>query len=250
MDAAHPVDLFVREDPGRAVVLRSLRGGDFRVDRNADVEFPAASLMKVPLAITALEQLDAERPVRRAHIGSTDYPSLLDIFTANHQFTLRELCSLMLSTSDNPIAAYLTELVGMAAVTRTAHRIGATHTQMRVGFTDAELGAPARDSVTTASDMAIILRHVAERKGLHSMVHAMRNSMRNFRLPLRLPDELHVAHKTGSLRGLAHDAGVLFGRDTDLVAVFLTQEQPDTALVGIEIGDCIAGVWRRLGEAV
>jgi beta-lactamase class A len=206
--------------------------------------------MKVPLAITVLEQLDAEQVVRRSDLGTTAYPSLLEVFDEHHTFTLRELCCLMLSTSDNPVGSYLTERVGMTAVTQTAQRIGAVDTCMLVGFTDVQLGAPARESKTTAGDMALIFQYVASQPHLQTMVRAMRNSMRNFRLPLRLPDDVPVAHKTGSLRGLAHDAGILFGGDRDVVAVFLTDKQPDTASVGIQIGDCIADIWQLLGEAV
>lgn len=250
MDVESLTDAFVRDRPSRAVVLRSLRGSPVCVQRHASRVFPAASLMKVPLVITVLEQLDAEQVVPRSDLGSTAYPSLLEVFDEHHAFSLRELCCLMLSTSDNPIGSYLTDRVGMTAVTQTAQRIGAVDTCMRVGFTDGELGAPARESRTTAADIALILQYVASQPHLQTMVRAMRNSMRNFRLPLRLPDELPVAHKTGSLRGLAHDAGILFGRDRDVVAVFLTDDEPDTAPVGIQIGDCIADIWQLLGEDV
>ncbi|WP_318841255.1 serine hydrolase [Streptomyces sp. SS1-1] len=250
MDVESRIDAFVSTHPSRAVVVQSLRGSPVCVQRHASRVFPAASLMKVPLAITTLEQLDAEQTVSRSDLGTTAYPSLLEVFDEQHTFTLRELCCLMLSTSDNPIGSYLTDRVGMTAVTQTAHRIGAVETCMRVGFTDDELAAPARQSTTTAADMSLILEYTASQPHLQTMVRAMRNSMRNFRLPLRLPDELPVAHKTGSLRGLAHDAGILYGRDRDVVAVFLTDDQSDTAHVGMEIGDCIADVWRLLGEAV
>jgi beta-lactamase class A len=244
------IESFVQNDPSRAVVLRSTRGRDLCAQRNADRAFPAASLMKVPLFITLLEQRDATQVVKRSELGRTAYPSLLEVFDERHEFTLAELGGLMLATSDNPISAYLTDLVGMEAVTATVARAGAHHTHMRVGFTDDELGPTARNSITTANDMALILQYAAAEPRLQPVIKALRNSMRNFRLPLRLPDDLHIAHKTGSLRGLAHDAGILYGRDHDLIAVFLTENQPDTATVGIEIGDCIADVWRVLGEPV
>ncbi|MGW3206004.1 serine hydrolase [Streptomyces sp. NPDC001135] len=249
MDIDGRIDSFIAHDPSRAVVLSSLRGTDLCVHRNAHQVFPAASLMKVPLALTVLERADASRVVKRSELQRTAYPSLLEVFDPQHEFTLAELCGLMLATSDNPVGAFLTELVGMDAVTATATRAGAQRTYMRVGFSDAELGPQARDSTTTAHDMAAILRYAATRPGLRGVIKAMRNSMRNFRLPLRLPDDLAVAHKTGSLRGLAHDAGVLYGRDSDVIAVFLTDNQEDTATVGIQIGDCIADVWHQLGEA-
>ncbi|MBZ6107394.1 serine hydrolase [Streptomyces olivaceus] len=250
MDIDGRIDSFVQNGPSRAVVLRSMRGRDLCAQRNADRTFPAASLMKVPLFIALLEQHDATQVVTRSDLSRTAYPSLFEVFDERHEFTLAELGGLMLATSDNPVAVYLTDLVGMEAVTATAARAGAHHTHMRVGFTDNDLGPTARNSITTANDMALILQYAAADPKLQPVIKALRNSMRNFRLPLRLPDDLHVAHKTGSLRGLAHDAGILYGRDHDLIAVFLSEDQPDTATVGIEIGDCIADVWRVLGEPV
>ncbi|MFE0630046.1 serine hydrolase [Streptomyces sp. NPDC058864] len=250
MDIVGRVNAFVGDDDSRAVVLQSLRGTDISVGRNADRVFPAASLMKLALAVTVMEQADQRRVVTRSDLGRTDYPSLLEVFEPRHRFTLAELCGLMLATSDNPVGAFLTDLVGMEAVTATAARAGARQTFMRVGFTDRELDATARDSVTTADDTARVLRYVATEPRLRPLVRALRNSMRNFRLPLRLPDHLPVAHKTGSLRGLAHDAGILYGRHVDLIAVFLTDCQEDTALVNIQIGDCIADVWRLADETL
>ncbi len=250
MDIDGRIDSFVQNGPSRAVVLRSMRGRDLCAQRNADRTFPAASLMKVPLFIALLEQHDATQVVTRSDLSRTAYQSLFEVFDERHEFTLAELGGLMLATSDNPVAVYLTDLVGMEAVTATAARAGAHHTHMRVGFTDNDLGPTARNSITTANDMALILQYAAADPKLQPVIKALRNSMRNFRLPLRLPDDLHVAHKTGSLRGLAHDAGILYGRDHDLIAVFLSEDQPDTATVGIEIGDCIADVWRVLGEPV
>ncbi|MBZ6135474.1 serine hydrolase [Streptomyces olivaceus] len=250
MDIDGRIDSFVQNGPSRAVVLRSMRGRDLCAQRNADRTFPAAILMKVPLFIALLEQHDATQVVTRSDLSRTAYPSLFEVFDERHEFTLAELGGLMLATSDNPVAVYLTDLVGMEAVTATAARAGAHHTHMRVGFTDNDLGPTARNSITTANDMALVLHYAAADPKLQPVIKALRNSMRNFRLPLRLPDDLHVAHKTGSLRGLAHDAGILYGRDHDLIAVFLTEDQPDTATVGIEIGDCIADVWRVLGEPV
>lgn len=250
MDIEGRVGSFVHDDPGRAVVLRTVRGRNLHIQRNADRVFPAASLMKVPLAVAALDHLDAALIVKRSELGRTAYPSLLEVFGQDHEFTLAELCGLMLATSDNPIADYLLDRVGRDAVTATAVRTGAHHTYMRVGFTDDELGPAARESTTTARDVSCILQYVATEARLRPLVRALRNSMRNFRLPLRLPDELPVAHKTGSLNGLAHDAGILFGRDNDLIAVFLTDNQRDTAAAGLHIGDCVADVWQLLGESV
>lgn len=244
------VEEFVQGGGIRAVVLRSLRGPTVNIEVNAKRAFPGASLLKLPLAIAVYEQVDIQQRVRRAELGRTAYPSILEVFDEDHEFTVGELCRLMLATSDNPIPVHLMKLVGMDAVTATARRLGAVDTVMRVGFSDPELGAAGRASTTTAADIAAILRYLATAAHLRPLITALRNSMRNFRIPLRLPDELPVAHKTGSLLGVVHDAGILYGRDIDLIAVFLTDGESDSAATSTHIGDCMAEIWSLLGEPV
>ncbi|MGH8906112.1 MAG: serine hydrolase [Egibacteraceae bacterium] len=239
------------------MALRTLRGPAVAVAVNADTVHPAASLVKVPLAAAVYEvavsgRLSLAQRVARRQLGPTAYPSILEIFEPDHLFTLAELCGLMLSTSDNPTSQHLLELVGMDAVNEQARRLGLGRgdTLIKVGFTDPELGQAGRANVTTAADMVAILAAVAAEPRYRPLIRGLRNSMRNVRLPLRLPDELHVAHKTGSLAGVVNDAGVVYGRDSDLAIAFLADHQADTALTSVAIGDCTARVWTALGEDV
>jgi beta-lactamase class A len=82
------------------------------------------------------------------------------------------------------------------------------------------------------------------------LVVALKNNLRNFRMPLRLPDTLPVAHKTGSLMGVAIDAGIAYGRSVDLAISFLSDHQSDTARTSLSIGDCMGRIWASLGEDV
>jgi len=58
------------------------------------------------------------------------------------------------------------------------------------------------------------------------------------------------AHKTGSLTGVAVDAGIVYGRKVDLAVSFLSDHQPDTAETSLSIGDCMGRIWALLGEDV
>lgn len=248
------VTAFAASAPGRRVAVRALRGPRLGVGANADQVTPSASLIKLPLAVTVWDaaqeagHLSLDTTIPRHTLGQTAYPSIIEVVQPERELSVRELIGIMLSTSDNPIAQYLLGLVGMEAVTATARRLGAKHTIMAVGFADEELGAAGRASVTTANDMIEMFAAVAGEPRYRSLVHAMRNSMRNFRIPLRLPDELYVAHKTGSLVGVVNDAGILYGREVDLAAAFLTDGQVDSARTSIDIGDCVAAIWSALGE--
>jgi beta-lactamase class A len=245
---------FVEQEPHRAVALESLRGPQVKSSMNAQMELPAASLAKLPLASAIYElaangELALAERVRRRDLGQTAYPSILEIFSHDHVFSIGELCGLMLATSDNPTSQYLLDRVGFDRVNAEARRLGAKSTRIVVGFRDEVLGGEGRGNVTTAEDVLAMLKALAS-SAHSSLISALRNSVRNFRMPLRLPDALPVAHKTGSLVGVAVDAGIAFGRNVDLAVAFLSDEQSDTALTSVAIGDCMGRIWDCLGEEV
>ena len=74
--------------------------------------------------------------------------------------------------------------------------------------------------------------------------------MRNTRLPLLLPDDLVVAHKTGTLAAVVNDVGILYGRHVDLAIAVLTDGQPDPPRTNLAIGELARDVWAALGERV
>jgi beta-lactamase class A len=246
---------FVNEDPPRAVALESLRGPAVKISLNGDLPLPAASLVKLPLAVAIYEQAAAgkislDECVRHTELGRTEYPSILEVFSDDHTFTLKELCGLILATSDNPTSQYLLERVGVHSVNAAAERLGATSTRIMVGFLDELLGEKNRANITTADDILKMLKMIAASPSCQDLIVALKNNLRNFRIPLRLPDSLPVAHKTGSLTGVAVDAGIVYGRKVDLAVSFLSDHQPDTAETSLSIGDCMGRIWGLLGEDV
>jgi beta-lactamase class A len=246
---------FVNEDPPRAVALESLRGPAVKISLNGDLPLPAASLVKLPLALAIYEQAAAgkislDERVRHTDLGRTEYPSILEVFSDDHSFTLKELCGLILATSDNPTSQYLLERVGVHAVNAAAERLGATSTRIVVGFLDELLGEKSRANITTADDILKMLKMIAASTFCQDLIVALKNNLRNLRIPLRLPDTLPVAHKTGSLSGVAADAGIVYGRNVDLAVSFLSDHQSDTAKTSLSIGNCMGRIWGLLGEDI
>ena len=237
---------FAARSRGRSVAVESIRGEPLSAAARADVERPGASLLKLPL-VAAIPAADLDRRVPVKELGRTAYASVLRAFEPEHELSVRELCSLCLVTSDNPVADYLLELVGIEAVNERAEALGCAGTRIEVGFSDDLLSAQGRANVTTATDALKLVRALAD----HPVAGpAMRNSLHGLRIPLRLAEDVPVAHKTGTLLGVANDAGVIYGDDTDLAVAFLCDGEPDTAWASIEIGDCVGAIWAALGERV
>jgi beta-lactamase class A len=246
---------FVGADPHRSVGVVTLRGPTVAVLKAENERFPAASLLKVPLAmalydLAARGDLSLDTTVDRASLGETVYASVLAAFADTKQFTLRELCSLMLITSDNPASDEILRVVDAARVNDALKQSGAENSHMAVGFGDDLVGGEGRQNVTTARDMIAVLGALYRNPRYAPIVQAMKNNVRNTRIPLRLPDTLPIAHKTGNLDGLAHNAGIIYGDHVDLAIVFLATDQDDTAMASIEMGDCTARVWSALGESL
>jgi beta-lactamase class A len=141
-------------------------------------------------------------------------------------------------------------VVGRDRVHRLLARLGCRATRLEVGFADDELGAAGRGNVTSADNVVRLLGHVYAEAGCRHVVAALASSVRNTRLPLYLPDDLVVAHKTGSLAGVTNDAGILYGGGVDLVAAVLTDGQPDPARTNVAIGELARDVWAALGEEI
>ena len=238
IDVGHALDAFAARNPGRSVAVESIRGEPVSAAARADIERPGASLLKLPL-VAAIPVADLDRRVRVKELGQTAYASVLSAFEPGHELSVRELCSLCLVTSDNPVADYLLELVGIEAVNERAEALGCTGTRLGVGFSD--------DLLSAQADALKLVRALAD----HPVAGpAMRNSLHSLRIPLRLAEDVRVAHKTGTLLGVANDAGVIYGDDTDLAVAFLCDGEPDTAWASIEIGDCVGAIWAALGERV
>ncbi len=221
------------------------------LDVNADLLMPAASLVK-PLIVDAiishvgLQEL-SRVTVEVGQLRSTMYPSILAAFDSSRRLSLTELCAFSIMTSDNSGADYLLDCYGADIVAARAEEIGLRATHVTVGYSDEHLGRSGRDNTSTARDIATLFRHLYEsRQERAELWRWLINSLRNNRIPGELPDDLQVANKTGSLAGVANDAGVILGQPPLLVVV-MTEGQADTNETTLEISKLTLEVCTALG---
>lgn len=245
---------FCRGPGQRAVWFSEVAAESQPIAAHADRIMPAASLVKLFVVETLLLQIGPQRidddAVRVAGLSQTIYPTILAAKSQNDSLTWRELCALTLITSDNSTAAFALEQAGLEAVNSRLASHGLSHTILGASFQDELLGAKGRANVSTAREMGLALRSVwLQRRdfpyGL--MVNWLRNNLRNERLPARLPDEVGVAHKTGSLEGVVNDVGIVITEPPYALSVFM-DEQEDRAHAAIaisELSESVYGVMAR-----
>jgi beta-lactamase class A len=199
---------------------------------NADTSFHAASTMKVPVMIELF---------RRANTGSfrmdqgllmvNQFASIVDgtsysldvgsdsDSTLYHRIGQRvrvdTLLRLMITRSSNFATNTLITLVGADAVTRSMRSLGAQRIQVLRGVEDGKAFEKGMNNTTTARDLAIILRAIEEGKAAspaatHEMLAILLAQEFNEKIPAGLPPGTRVAHKTGEITAVSHDAAIIY----------------------------------------
>jgi len=262
--AARPI----KEDPALAGALDALIAGEPAVygvvvaapgsgvvyERNGGLPFVAASLYKLPVMAAAFGL------AREGKLGFDEGLAVEGV----GWMTVRDAVEAMITVSDNATALALIGRIGVEAVNRAAARLGLHHT--RLGFDPALLarwkllavagrGTPAAPSaaeravgfvwaaapaangwpdVTTPRDMArffgrLLAGEAVSRGASRRMLRLLGRQTVNDRFPVLLPEGTKVAHKTGNLPGVVHDAGVIHTPDGPVVLAVLAQDVPDEA---------------------
>jgi beta-lactamase class A len=223
----------IAEEPGAQVGLAyvDLASGD-TLFLNADTSFHAASTMKVPVMIELF---------RRANTGSfrmdqgllmvNQFASIVDgslyaldpssdsDSTLYHRIGERvrvdTLLRLMITRSSNLATNTLITLVGADAVTRTMRSLGAQRIQVLRGVEDGKAFERGLNNTTTARDLGLILRAIEEGRSASAgatreMLAILQAQEFNEKIPAGLPPGTRVAHKTGEITAVSHDAAIVY----------------------------------------
>jgi beta-lactamase class A len=257
----------IAEVPGAevAVSYRDLQSGD-SLDLRADVDFHAASTMKVPVLIEVLRSVDDGRlRLDQGVLLINSFRSIVDgslyALDANddsdssvyarvgQRVPVRELVERMIVRSSNLATNALIALVGADQANATAHRLGATHIRVLRGVEDGKAFAAGRNNTTTSADLAVLLERIERGDALRPasarlMKEILLRQELNDEIPAGLPPGTPVAHKTGSITATLHDAAIVYptGR-APYVLVVLTRNIPDEKVAQRLIADISRLVW-------
>lgn len=242
-------------EPGRSVYARlESSGAGWEGGVAADEPRPAASLLKVPLALAAEEafrggRLDAAAPVPLEELLDLAGPGPLRVLHAGLTFSAADVLGLCLALSDQACATWLCARVGIEAV-RAAAAGGGCEATTIAAATPGDPSFPLTGQ-TTARDALRLLEAAADERSFPLTAGALRNTALNSRIPLGATDrDVDLAHKTGTLSGVAHDVAVISCRQGWLHVAFLTERQHDTLVSGYEMGSCTRGLLEAWGLAV
>lgn len=199
---------------------------------NPDTNFHAASTMKVPVMMEIFRQLEAGRLSLDARLAiNNDFKSIVDgshySLTADSDSeqslygrtgqteTIRELMRLMITVSSNFATNMLIERVTPERVMDLMRSIEANNIRVLRGVEDGKAFEKGLNNTTTARDLMIILRRIAERRAVSEkasdeMIKIMLDQKFNEGIPAGLPRDVRVSHKTGSITKINHDAAIVY----------------------------------------
>jgi beta-lactamase class A len=215
-----------------AVAFRTLDGKlELFIQPNA--VFHAASTMKVPVMIELFRQseagffkLDDRLPVVNSFKSIVDEsPYELsaadedekDLYKAAGQTrTYRELCELMITVSSNLATNILIEKLGVEKVQQTSLDMGGIGMNIRRGVEDSKAFRAGLNNTTTARALLVLLEAIAHEGAVspaasRQMIEILKRQRFNDAIPAGLPPGTVVAHKTGSITRIQHDAAVVYG---------------------------------------
>jgi beta-lactamase class A len=228
------------------VAFRNL-AGSAELFLDADDSFHAASTMKVAVMIETFRQIDAGRlRLDQGILLVNQFGSIVDgspysldpaddsdsslYARVGERVPVHELVDRMITRSSNLATNAVIALVGAENANATAHRLGATRMKVLRGVEDTKAYEAGRNNTTTARDLAALLAalergEAASPASSDSMRSILLRQEFNDRIPAGLPPGTRVAHKTGEITAVAHDAAIVYppGGRAPYVLVVLTR---------------------------
>jgi beta-lactamase class A len=235
-------------DPKIAASIQGTLDGQIAWSFHDDHTFHAASTMKIPVMIELFHQvrqgkmkLDDKLAIKNEFHSLADGSiftldpaddSEADLYKAVGQTrTLGQLCELMITVSSNFATNLLIEKLGVENIRATVHLLHADGMLVLRGVEDNKAFAKGLNNTTTAHGLAALLEPIAQGQAVDEessrhMVEILERQKFNEGIPAGVTAGTRVAHKTGELTKIHHDAAIVYAA-RPFVLVILVREMAD-----------------------
>ncbi len=206
---------------------------------NAAKSMPAASTIKVPVMVEVFEdfesgRFDLNRLVTLEPGDKDDGSGDLADDPIGQSFAVSELLAKMIDISDNTATNMLIRLVGRRNINRRMAELGLEHTHL-TGDVRTDAWSIRQALRTSPADLVHLLTLMArgelvDQWSSNEMISLLKADQINTLLPEPLPDDVAIAHKTGSLFDTLNDAGIVYAGDAPYVIAVMTTALPSQDL--------------------
>lgn len=230
--------------------------------------------------------IDLTARVTLSHINRVPGSGILQDLDEGLQPTIRDLAELMIIVSDNWATDLLYAMIGKDNMAATLDNLGLHSTfipltirEMFIALGDLDpadasidyealkdrlknhrasddnvaFAADPRNDVSSPRDMGTLMRLIHEGHGLSEdgragVLKILKDQNFNTRIPARLPvdAEIEVAHKTGTIRGVANDVGIVYSPKGNYIITMMSKFQADGAETTDRLARSSRWIWDQL----
>ena len=215
--------------PGNwAVSVKKLDTGQYAAV-NGRTQTVTASLYKLFVFYAVMRQRKLGTLSLDDTVTITDADAAYDVsigqlnWNIGDQVKISTLIDRMITVSDNTAAVALVYYIGADTVNDSLQRLGLTNTSINFS---------GGDNLTTAAEYSRLLELIAtdqvlDRDSCYYMIQVLLGQQLNDLLPAGLPNGTPIAHKTGTLDNMLHDAGIVYGPTGPYVITLLSWNLDD-----------------------
>lgn len=252
------IDRLIARSGGHvAVVWRLLDGTPGEaIEINPADRFHAASTMKVPVMIELFRRVEEGSLRLDDTINVTNqFHSIVDgspyVLTSTEdsdgavykaigsRMSLAALCEAMITKSSNLAADVLIDALGAKAIQAEDEHYGASGMQVLRGVEDQKAFDAGMSNTTDAASLARLFEvmgrgEAVSRTASAQMIEILKRQTFNDGIPAGLPAGTPVAHKTGTITAVHHDAGIVYAKRPYILVVLtrgINEEKTSDALI-------------------
>jgi beta-lactamase class A len=248
--------LFAAEQGVFALAYKNLSTGDTLYWNEREL-FHAASTMKTPVMIEVYRQAAlgncklADTMVIRKEFQSIvdgSWYTLEGVDDSDDEVyakigtpqSLQYLIERMITRSSNIATNMLMSRVTGVQITATMRKLGAPDILVRRGVEDNKAYQQGLNNVTNAHDLMVIFEQLAlgnavSPEASSAMVQILKRQFYNDLIPALLPKDVQVAHKTGWITGVHHDAGIIYLPDGRQYVLVLLSKKCKNAASAVQL---------------
>lgn len=234
MGLKNAIEKIISENKGNVGAAIKNLNTDEIIKINEERIFPSASTIKLVVMAEILNQVKEGKHDLNELIEITDKiktggAGILKELNSGNKYTLKEIILLMIILSDNTAANILINMAGMDNVNKMAISLEMNHTKLQRKMMDWAAVKKEKENLTCAKDLFTFFELLYNNKILDEkysklMIDILKKQQVKGRLDLYLPNDIVIAHKTGDLDRLEHDAGIVYLKNCTYIICILTNE--------------------------
>lgn len=232
-----------------AVAFKEIGNDENQFAINGEEVFHAASTMKTPVMVEVFKQsLAGKFSLQDSLLVKNEFKSIVDgssysldvkddgddkiYFLIGQKRMIYDLIYDMITVSSNLATNLLIEFVGPENVTQTMKEYGLEKIKVLRGVEDLKAYELGWNNTVTADDLMKLYELIATHQILskqicEEMIKILLDQKFKDKIPKYLPENVKVAHKTGSISKVEHDSGIIFLPDGRKYILVILSKQLD-----------------------